>query len=61
LDDQRTDTIIREHVALPTELWTELQYHDVYISGDEAVKFGVATEIGDFSPPPGTQVFNLLG
>jgi len=61
LDDQRTDAIIREHVKLPAELWTELQYHDVYISGDEAVEFGVATEVGDFSPPAGTQVFNLLG
>jgi hypothetical protein len=25
------------------------------------VNFGVATEIGEFSPPAGTQVYNILG
>jgi ATP-dependent Clp protease protease subunit len=60
LDDQRVDTIVRDHIKLPNELWDALEHHDVYVSGEEAVKFGLAHEIGEFSPPAGTQVFNLL-
>ena len=61
LDDQRTETIVRQHVNLPDELWQAIAHHDVYLSGEEAVKFGLATEIGEFSPPAGTQVYNILG
>jgi ATP-dependent protease ClpP protease subunit len=60
LDDARTDAIVREHVKLPDELWKDMIHHDVYLSGEEAVQFGLATAIGDFSPPAGIQVFNLL-
>jgi ATP-dependent Clp protease protease subunit len=61
LDDERTEAIVREHVKLPDELWKELSFHDVYLSGTEAVKFGIATEIGEFAPPAGVQVYNLMG
>jgi ATP-dependent Clp protease protease subunit len=60
LDDERTETIVKSHVKFPPELWEELKYHDIYVSGEEAVKFGIADELGEFSPPAGTQVFNLL-
>jgi ATP-dependent Clp protease, protease subunit len=60
LDDERTEAIVRDHVKFPPELWDELKYHDIYVSGEEAIKFGIATEIGEFAPPAGTQVFNLL-
>jgi ATP-dependent protease ClpP protease subunit len=60
LDDQRTESIVRNHVNFPSELWDALQHHDVYVSGDEAVQYGIASEIGEFAPPPGTRVFNLL-
>ena len=60
LDDQRTEDIVKQHVKFPPELWEELNYHDVYASGEEGVKFGIADAIGEFAPPAGTQVFNLL-
>jgi ATP-dependent Clp protease, protease subunit len=60
LDDERTETIVREHVKFPPELWDALAHHDVYVSGKEAIKFGIAHEVGEFAPPAGTQVFNLL-
>jgi ATP-dependent Clp protease, protease subunit len=60
LDDERTEAILRNHVTMPDELWTELKYNDLYLSGKEAIKFGIADDIGDFAPPPGTQVTNLL-
>lgn len=61
LDDERTEGILRQHVKLPDELWGQLQFHDIYLSGKEAVDFGIATELGEFEPPAGAQVFNLLG
>jgi len=61
LDDQRTEAIFRNHVKFPPELWAEIQYRDIYVSGEEAVKFGLADGIGEFSPSAGTVVFNILG
>lgn len=60
LDDERTESIIKNHVNFPPDLWDKLKYHDVYLSGEEAVKVGIADQIGEFSPPSGTQVFNLM-
>ena len=60
LDDQRCETILRDHVNLPPELWAEIEHRDLYISGDEAVSFSMADEIGEFSPPAGTQAYNLM-
>jgi ATP-dependent Clp protease, protease subunit len=60
LDDQRTEAIINAHVKLPPELLTALDFHDVYMSGEEAVQYGVADAIDEFAPPLGTQVYNIL-
>jgi ATP-dependent Clp protease protease subunit len=61
LDDERTEAIVRKHVKMPDELWQEMAFHDLYLSGEEALKYGFATDIGEFSPPIGIQVFNLIG
>jgi ATP-dependent Clp protease, protease subunit len=61
LDDERTEEIVRTHSKFPPEFWTALLHHDLYLSGEEAVKYGLADDIGDFAPPPGLQVFNILG
>ena len=46
---------------LPPELLDELKYHDLYLSGEDAVKFGLADGHAEFAPPLGTHVFNVLG
>ena len=51
LDDERTESILREHITLDEEEWATLDNQDVYFSGEEAVKIGIAHEIGEFSPP----------
>lgn len=61
LDDTRMEHILRERSNLPQEIWNQLEHHDVYISGSDAVKYGLADEIGEFAPPPGTKVLNALG
>jgi ATP-dependent Clp protease protease subunit len=60
LDDQRTEAIVRDHVHFPPKLWEQIEYHDIYVSGEEALEFGIADEIAEFAPPAGVQVFNIL-
>ena len=50
MDDERPEAIVRDHVNFPPELWDALERHDVYISGEEAVAFGIAHEIGGIFP-----------
>jgi ATP-dependent Clp protease, protease subunit len=59
LDDARTEEILRDYIKLPDDDWSSLDNQDVFFSGEEAVKTGIAHEIGEFSPPPGTQIFNV--
>jgi len=61
MDDIRMENILRAHLRLPDELWTQFLYHDVYLSGEDAVEYGLADSIGEFSPPRGTKVLNALG
>jgi ATP-dependent protease ClpP protease subunit len=60
LDDERIDGIFRERLKLPDEMWVQLIHHDVHIAGEDAIKFGIADALGEFAPPPGSQVFNAL-
>jgi ATP-dependent Clp protease protease subunit len=59
LDDRRIESILKEHLALTPEHWTNMNHHDFIFSGEEAIKLKMAHEIGEFSPPPGTQIFNI--
>jgi len=61
IDDIRVEEILRTHLRLPDELWTQFRFHDVYLTGKDAVTYGMAEEIGEFSPPAGTKVLNALG
>lgn len=57
LDDERTEAILKTHLKLPNDLWDVHKVTDLWLSAEEAVKYGLATEIGDFAPPKGTQIF----
>jgi ATP-dependent Clp protease, protease subunit len=59
IDDKRSEDILKAHIKMPDELWKELEHHDLYSTGEEAVKFGIATELGDFTPAPGTQIYKV--
>ena len=61
IDDIRVEEILRRHLKLPEELWTQFRFHDVYLNGTDAVSYGMAEEIAEFSPPVGTMVLNALG
>jgi ATP-dependent Clp protease, protease subunit len=60
IDDTRIEEILRTHLRLPEELWTQFRFHDVYLTGKDAVMYGMADEICEFAPPPGINVLNAL-
>jgi ATP-dependent Clp protease, protease subunit len=60
IDDERSLAIVRDRSNLPNEVWAEMEYHDVHLSAAEAVKYGIAHEIGEFTPPLGTKLFDFL-
>jgi ATP-dependent Clp protease, protease subunit len=59
LDDERTEAILRRHVKLPEDRWTQLRSRDLTFSAKEGLEFGFADEIVDFSPAPGAKIFNI--
>jgi ATP-dependent Clp protease protease subunit len=58
LDDERTEAILRTHITMPAEKWADLD-GALFLSAQEAIAWGVADQIADFCPPPGTQIFNV--
>jgi ATP-dependent Clp protease, protease subunit len=59
LDDERTETILRQHLTLDEGRWAEHRSNDIWFSAQEAVDAGFATSIGDFAPPKGSLVYSL--
>jgi ATP-dependent Clp protease protease subunit len=59
LADNRTEAILRQHIKMPDNRWAHFDHNDLWFSADEAVKFGIAQEIAEFAPPPGTQLFAI--
>lgn len=59
LFDKNTEAILREHINMPGDKWKHFNHNDLWISAEEAVEFGVADAIEEFSPPPGTKLYNV--
>jgi ATP-dependent protease ClpP protease subunit len=60
LDDTRMHDIFRERTKLPDAVWEECAMHDIYFSGEKAIEYGFADEIGEFAPPPETTLLHAL-
>jgi ATP-dependent Clp protease, protease subunit len=60
IDDERTEAILRENTQFPEDRWQTHKAADVWLTAQEAVQFGFAHEIGDFAPPLGSLVTNVL-
>lgn len=59
LDDTRMESIIRQNLSLSSAQWSDHEGFDLWLSADEAVGAGLATDIGEFSPPLGLRVYNI--
>ena len=61
IDDERCETILKEHVNLSQEQWAVHNNSDLWLTAREAVETVLATHIADFAPPIGSVVYNVLG
>ncbi len=59
IDDERVESILREHVKIPKEKWEIHKNADIWFTAKEAVECGLANEVGEFSPPIGAQIYSL--
>ena len=59
LADKRTEAILRKHINMPDDKWAHFNHNDLWFSAEDAVKFGIAQEIAEFAPPPGTQLYAI--
>ena len=59
IDDERTETILRDHLTLSAEQWELYERHMLWLTAEAAVQAGLATEIGNFSVPAGTQIYDF--
>jgi ATP-dependent Clp protease protease subunit len=59
IDDERTEAILRAHITMPDDQWTVHRYADLYIGAKQAVSFGFADEVAEFSPPLGQPILQI--
>jgi hypothetical protein len=59
LDDERSEAILRQCIHLSDEMWSVHKTSDLRISAQIAVDSGLATEFGEFAPPPGSAVVTI--
>ena len=57
--DEASEAIIRQHVRMPNEKWNVQTTGDLNVSANEAKEFGLIHGIGFFTPPTGTQIYNI--
>lgn len=58
-EEDRTDGILRDRCAIPEEMLLARRSSEVHFSAQDAVKFGVAHEVKEFSLPLGSQMYQI--
>jgi ATP-dependent protease ClpP protease subunit len=48
-----------EAAKLTPEQWETHRQGDLWLSADEALAAGIATEVAEFAPPAGYRIFNV--
>lgn len=59
MEDARSLSIWRDNLRMPEERWDHLMQRELFFTGEEAVTYGLATEVGEFAPPQGAQVYKV--
>ena len=55
----RTETILRNHIALTDEQWQRLNYENLTFNANDSVAIGFAQEVAEFTPPAGSKLFTV--
>ena len=58
-DEARTESILRERARIPEDILAARRVRDVYVTATEALDYGLIHEIGEFTLPPGNQIFQI--
>lgn len=58
-EEDRTEGILRERCAIPDEFLIKRRTNEVHFSAEDAVKFGIASAVQEFSIPPGQQMIQI--
>ena len=58
-DDQRTERILRSHVALTEDQWMVHAYSDLHLTAEQALEVGLVEAIRDFEIPKGKRLTNI--
>jgi ATP-dependent Clp protease protease subunit len=58
-EDRRTEEILRAHTRLPEELIEARRHGDVFLSADEAIRYGLCDDVREFALPSGRQILHI--
>jgi ATP-dependent protease ClpP protease subunit len=58
--DKDIDDILKTRIKMPDAKWKQARRHQLEISAQEAVDFGLADEIGDWSVPEGKSILSIM-
>ena len=58
-EDQRTEDILRDRTSMPDSVLRARRLKDIHISPEEAVEFGLVSEIKEFSLPGGHEILQI--
>jgi len=58
-DDQRTENILRERTTIPNEFLSARRVREVYITPQDALKFGIAHRVSEFALPKGHEIIQI--
>jgi ATP-dependent Clp protease protease subunit len=58
--DKNIDDILKTRINMPEAKWRQARRHQLEISAQEAVDFGLADEIGSWSVPQGKTIISLM-
>lgn len=58
-EEDRTEGILRERCSIPDDMLTARRFSEVHFTSEDAVKFGVAHAVQEFSLPSGCQMIQI--
>ncbi len=59
IDDERIKTILNSQISITNRNWSNLRHKELWFTATDALKSGIITAIGNFSPPRGALIYTL--
>jgi ATP-dependent Clp protease protease subunit len=59
IEQARMEAVLRTHIDLTAEQWSDFDRYDLVLTPEQALQVGLATEVGEFLPPPNASLHPL--